>query len=332
MATSIPGIVKPDLQALPTVRERMTFLYVERCRVNRQDSALTVTDARGTACVPAASLSVIMFGPGTTVSHRAMELLGDVGSTAIWVGERGVRYYAHGRSLTQSSRLIVKQAELVTNMRSRLAVAREMYQMRFPNEDVSALTMQQLRGREGSRVRSVYRSCSKKYGVPWSGRAYNPDDFSDATPINQALSAAHVCLYGLAHSVIVSLGCSPALGFVHTGHERSFVYDVADLYKAETTIPVAFSVAADGVEDVGGETRRRLRDLYARSHILERMVRDIRYLLLGAEESVEEPRVEELYLWDERQGSVPFGVLYGKDEDSLQEEPEEEGYGTIVEE
>lgn len=331
MATNIPGIVKPDLQALPTVRERMTFLYVERCRVNRQDSALTVTDARGTACVPAASLSVIMFGPGTNVSHRAMELLGDVGSTAIWVGERGVRYYAHGRSLTQSSRLIVKQAELVTNMRSRLAVAREMYQMRFPNEDVSALTMQQLRGREGSRVRSVYRSCSKKYGVPWSGRAYNPDDFSDATPINQALSAAHVCLYGLAHSVIVSLGCSPALGFVHTGHERSFVYDVADLYKAETTIPVAFSVAADGVEDVGGETRRRLRDLYARSHILERMVRDIRYLLLGAEESVE-PRVEELYLWDERQGSVPFGVLYGKDEDSLQEEPEEEGYGTIVEE
>lgn len=332
MATNIPGIVKPDLQALPTVRERMTFLYVERCRVNRQDSALTVTDARGTACVPAASLSVIMFGPGTNVSHRAMELLGDVGSTAIWVGERGVRYYAHGRSLTQSSRLIVKQAELVTNMRSRLAVAREMYQMRFPNEDVSALTMQQLRGREGSRVRSVYRSCSKKYGVPWSGRAYNPDDSSDATPINQALSAAHVCLYGLAHSVIVSLGCSPALGFVHTGHERSFVYDVADLYKAETTIPVAFSVAADGVEDVGGETRRRLRDLYARSHILERMVRDIRYLLLGAEESVEEPRVEELYLWDERQGSVPFGVLYGKDEDSLQEEPEEEGYGTIVEE
>ena len=332
MATNIPGIVKPDLQALPTVRERMTFLYVERCRVNRQDSALTVTDARGTACVPAASLSVIMFGPGTNVSHRAMELLGDVGSTAIWVGERGVRYYAHGRSLTQSSRLIVKQAELVTNMRSRLAVAREMYQMRFPNEDVSALTMQQLRGREGSRVRSVYRSCSKKYGVPWSGRSYNPDDFSDATPINQALSAAHVCLYGLAHSVIVSLGCSPALGFVHTGHERSFVYDVADLYKAETTIPVAFSVAADGVEDVGGETRRRLRDLYARSHILERMVRDIRYLLLGAEESVEEPQVEELYLWDERQGSVPFGVLYGKDEDSLQEEPEEEGYGTIVEE
>ena len=332
MATNIPGIVKPDLQALPTVRERMTFLYVERCRVNRQDSALTVTDARGTACVPAASLSVIMFGPGTNVSHRAMELLGDVGSTAIWVGERGVRYYAHGRSLTQSSRLIVKQAELVTNMRSRLAVAREMYQMRFPNEDVSALTMQQLRGREGSRVRSVYRSCSKKYGVPWSGRSYNPDDFSDATPINQALSAAHVCLYGLAHSVIVSLGCSPALGFVHTGHERSFVDDVADLYKAETTIPVAFSVAADGVEDVGGETRRRLRDLYARSHILERMVRDIRYLLLGAEESVEEPQVEELYLWDERQGSVPFGVLYGKDEDSLQEEPEEEGYGTIVEE
>ena len=119
----IPGIVKPDLHALPTVRERMTFLYVERCLVNRQDSAVTITDKRGTAYVPAASLGVLMLGPGTNVSHRAIELLGDSGSTVVWVGEHGVRYYAHGRPLTRSSRLIVKQAELVSNTRKRLAVA-----------------------------------------------------------------------------------------------------------------------------------------------------------------------------------------------------------------
>ena len=117
----IPGIIKPDLQALPTIRERMTFLYVERCLVNRQDSAVTITDKRGTAYVPASSLGVLMLGPGTNVSHRAIELLGDSGSSMVWVGEHGVRYYAHGRPLTRSSRLIVRQAELVSNTRKRLS-------------------------------------------------------------------------------------------------------------------------------------------------------------------------------------------------------------------
>lgn len=312
MTVKTPGTAKPELYDLPTIKERMTFLYVERCRVSRCDGAISITDSRGTVYVPAAALAVLLLGPGSVVSHRAAELIGDTGTTMIWVGERGVRYYAHGRPLTRSSRLIVRQAELVTNVRKRLGVARRMYQMRFPHEDVSNLTMQQLRGREGARVRSVYRKCSKEYGVPWSGREYNPDDFHDASPVNQALSAAHVCLYGVAHSVIVSLGCSPALGFVHTGHERSFVYDIADLYKAEVTIPIAFCVAAEGVEDIGGESRRRVRDAFARLHILERMARDIRSLLLDEADDIE---TEELSLWDDRQGVVSSGVSYGPIED-----------------
>ena len=156
----IPGTIRPDLRALPTIKERMTFLYVERCLVSRQDSAVSITDARGTAYVPAASLGVLMLGPGTNISHRAVELLGDSGTSVIWVGEHGVRYYAHGRSLTHSSRLIVAQAELVSNTRKRLAVARLMYGMRFPGEDVSSHSMQQLRGRELGFERSIggYRS------------------------------------------------------------------------------------------------------------------------------------------------------------------------------
>ena len=92
-----------------------------------------------------------------------------------------------------------------------------MYQLRFPNEDVSHLTMQQLRGREGSRTRNAYRQASKETGVPWNGRLYRPDDFAAGDSVNQALSAGHACLYGLAHAVIVALGCAPGLGFVHVG-------------------------------------------------------------------------------------------------------------------
>lgn len=327
----IPGIIKPDLQALPTIRERMTFLYVERCLVNRQDSAVTITDKRGTAYVPASSLGVLMLGPGTNVSHRAIELLGDSGSSMVWVGEHGVRYYAHGRPLTRSSRLIVRQAELVSNTRKRLSVARAMYQMRFPGEDVSELTMQQLRGREGSRIRSLYRKLSKKYKVSWKGREYNPADFSDATPINQALSAANVCLYGIVHSIIVALGCSPALGFVHVGHERSFVYDVADLYKAELTIPIAFEVASNPPEDIGSVTRQKIRDAFYDGKIMERCAHDIRFLLLGDAAHEEENSLdfETMFLWDESHPAVAFGVSYGK-EFEAQPQVEEVGNGVLV--
>lgn len=327
----IPGIIKPDLQALPTIRERMTFLYVERCLVNRQDSAVTITDKRGTAYVPASSLGVLMLGPGTNVSHRAIELLGDSGSSMVWVGEHGVRYYAHGRPLTRSSRLIVRQAELVSNTRKRLSVARAMYQMRFPGEDVSGLTMQQLRGREGSRIRSLYRKLSKKYKVPWKGREYNPADFSDATPINQALSAANVCLYGIVHSIIVALGCSSALGFVHVGHERSFVYDVADLYKAELTIPIAFEVASNPPEDIGSVTRQKIRDAFYDGKIMERCAHDIRFLLLGDAVHEEENSLdfETMFLWDESHPAVAFGVSYGK-EFETQLQVEEVGNGVLV--
>jgi CRISPR-associated protein Cas1 len=220
--------------------------------ISRRDNAITVIDERGTVHVPAAALGVILLGPGTNISHRAMELIGDAGASVIWVGERGVRYYAHDRPLTHSSRLLVAQATLVSNTRIRLDVARDMYRLRFANEDVSKMTMQQLRGREGARIRRVYRTASQKTGVTWDGRAYDHDDYAAGDAVNMALSAAHACLYGVAHSVIVAMGCSPGLGFVHTGHERSFVYDIADLYKAEITIPIAFEVAALDPADIGG--------------------------------------------------------------------------------
>ena len=136
--------------------------------------------------------------------------------------------------LAANAQLLLRQAELVSNTRKHLDVVRKMYQLRFPDEDISRLTMQQLRGREGSRVRQVYRKASKDTGVPWSGRLYRPEDFASGDAVNQALSAGHACLYGLAHAVIVALGCAPGLGFVHVGHECSFVYDIADLYKADS--------------------------------------------------------------------------------------------------
>lgn len=306
------GMKKPELQQLPVIGDRMTFLYLEHCKISREDGAITVRDQEGIIHIPAASITALLLGPGTDVSHRAMELIGDMGVSVTWVGEHGVRYYAHGRSLNSHTHLLEKQAKLVSNTRSHLAVVRKMYEMRFPGEDVSGLTLQQLRGREGARMRKKYREQSQQWNVPWQGRNYDAEDFASGDPVNQALSAGNVCLYGLACAVITALGCSAGLGFLHVGHAFSFAYDIADLYKAEITIPIAFQTAAENPPELPSVVRRRVRDCFAKTHILERMVRDIKYLL--AEEN--EPESEQaLYLWDNVREHVDFGVSYGKGAD-----------------
>lgn len=313
---SIPGTRPPDLSELVRAEDRLSFVYLERCVVHREDNAITALDERGTIHIPAATLGALLLGPGTNVTHQAMVLMAESGATAVWVGERGVRYYAHGRSLARSSRLLEAQAALVTNQQSRLKVARAMYEMRFEGEDVTGLTMQQLRGREGARVRRLYRELAQEHGVDWDKRQYKIDDFESGTPINQALSAAHTCLYGVVHAVIVALGCSPGLGFVHTGHVRSFVYDMADLYKAEISIPVAFRVAAQAPEDVGSATRHAVRDAVSDGRILERCTRDLRRLLLPSEPEDSDQDADVVELWDGGSRTVAAGHSYDAFEDS----------------
>lgn len=310
-----PGSPPPALPELVRAQDRVSFVYLERCIVHRDSNAITAQDDRGTVHIPAAGIGALLFGPGTRVTHQAMMLLAESGATAVWVGEQGVRYYAHGRTLARSTRLLQAQAAAVTNQKSRLQVARQMYAMRFPNEDTSGLTMQQLRGREGARVRRTYREHSQRTGVTWDRRDYDPNDFASSNPVNQALSAANTALYGVVHAVIVSLGCAPGLGFVHTGNERSFVYDVADLYKAEITIPVAFDVIAGEPTDIAAETRRTIRDRMYGNSFLERCVDDIRRLLLPDDAEVQTGRDsfwdEDLVrLWDESGEDVASGVNY----------------------
>ncbi|WP_424922604.1 type I-E CRISPR-associated endonuclease Cas1e [Streptomyces sp. wa53] len=261
--------------------ERLSFVYLERCVVHRDANAITAEDAEGTTHIPSATIGTLLLGPGTRITHQAMSVLGETGAAVCWVGERGVRYYAGGRALTRSSALAEAQAVQWANVRSRLGVARAMYRLRFPDEDPAGLTRHELLGREGRRVKDCYRAQSARTGVPWHGRRYTPGDFSSGDAVNQAITAAAQCMYGIAHAVVSSLGCSPALGFVHSGHELSFVLDVADLYKTEIGIPLAFDVAAEDEEDVGSRTRRALRDRINETSLLDRCVNDIKRLLLG---------------------------------------------------
>ncbi|MGX7107626.1 type I-E CRISPR-associated endonuclease Cas1e [Hutsoniella sourekii] len=308
------GARKTELPELPRIGDRVSFIYIEHAKINRQDSAITVRDQKGLVKIPCAMIGALLLGPGTDITHRAVELIGDTGTTIIWVGEHGVRFYANGRPLAHSTRFLERQAKLVTNTRSRLMVARAMYQMRFPGEDVSNLTMQQLRGREGARVRKIYRLYAQKYQVEWTKRDYDPEDFASGSIVNRALSVANVALYGLVHSIVLALGLSAGLGFVHTGHDKSFVYDVADLYKADYSIPIAFKVAGEYSEedDIPRITRQLMRDAFVDGKLMKQIVKDLQFLL---QIDMADISIETLSLWDNKEELVSYGVSYYLEED-----------------
>ena len=229
--------------------------------------------------VPCATLSTILLGPGTSLTHAAVSALAENGCLAIWCGESGVRFYAQGMGETRSAANIMHQARIWANQQAHLEVVVRMYQMRFAEPLEPGLTLRQIRGKEGIRVRETYAQASKFYGVKWEGRSYKRDNWDRADPINRALSAANSCLYGVCHAAIVSAGYSPALGFIHTGKMLSFVYDVADLYKTEFSIPVAFQQTAAGTTKLESRVRHFMRDLFNERRLMQRVIPDLQKLL-----------------------------------------------------
>lgn len=268
-----------DLHELPKVRDSWSHLYIEHAKVDREDMAIVIHDARGRVSVPCASLSFLMLGPGTSITHAAVTALAENGCLAIWCGEQGVRFYAEGLGETRDSANFLHQARVWANQALHHEVVLRMYRFRFGEVLDPNLTLRQIRGKEGARVREAYAQASREYGVTWSGRAYRRDQWDEATPINRALSAANSCLYGLCHAAIVAAGFSPALGFVHTGKMLSFVYDVADLYKTEVTIPVAFKEAAQGANNLESRVPRSCRDQFTSTRLLARIIPDLQKLL-----------------------------------------------------
>lgn len=302
-------------QDLHRVEDRVSTVYVERSHVDRDDNAVVIVNQARTIRLPAAMVASLLLGPGTRITHGAVRLLADSGTALCWVGERGVRMYASGLGPSRGSHLVERQAHLVSRVPERLAVARRMYSMRFPGEDVTTATMQQLRGREGARVKQLYRRLADEHGVRWDGRVYQAGDAMAAgDDVNRLLSAGHACLYGICHAAIVGLGASPALGFVHAGIATSFVLDIADLYKADYTIPLAFELTAAGRTEER-EVRIAFRDKVANGHLMARVVKDIRDLLLNGS-GMDEEDADAGHLWDERVGAVLSGRDYS-DQDPM---------------
>ncbi len=277
-----------DLHLLPQIRDRLSSLYVEHARIDRHEKSIAIWNDEGFTPVPVASLAVLMLGPGTKVTQAAITTLADNNCLVIWCGEENVRFYAAGMGGTRSAYGLLRQARLATDPLLRLEVVKRMYRMRFQEAVDDALSVEQLRGLEGVRVRETYARMSRETGMEWSGRNYDRTSWASADPVNRALSCGNSCLYGLCHAAILATGYSPALGFIHTGKQLSFVYDVADLYKVELTIPLAFEAARENPPNLERWVRLKCRDMFRESRLLQRVVPDIKKAL-GGKDVEEEP-------------------------------------------
>ncbi len=310
-----------NLHVLPKFADRWSHLYLEHGRLEQDASSLAFYTPGGKVEVPICQLGLLMLGPGTCVTHQAMKALADHNCLVCWTGEQGVRMYAHSSGGTHSSRRLLKQAELYCDPESRRQVVCRMYQKRFPEPIAEDVTIEQLRGMEGARVRKAYREASEGTGVAWRGRSYEQGNWNWADPINRALSAANACLYGLCHAAIVSAGYSAAIGFIHTGKMLSFVYDVADLYKTELTIPIAFGTVADGTDEVERRVRLACRDAFYESRLIQRILPDIAEVLDARDDLGESP--------DEFEGRI-ISLADRTQDGGLYWQPEREGPGRTV--
>ncbi|MBE0437200.1 MAG: type I-E CRISPR-associated endonuclease Cas1 [Methylomicrobium sp.] len=275
------------------MKERISVLFVEKGNLDVLDGAFVVVDKTGVRThIPVGGVACLMLEPGTRVSHAAVALASRVGCLLVWVGDGGVRLYASGQPGGARADRLLYQARLALDDDARLKVVRKMYAMRFKEEPPVGRSIEQLRGIEGVRVRKMYELLAKQYKVNWKSRNYDHTEWGSGDVPNRCLSSATACLYGICEAAILAAGYAPAVGFIHTGKPQSFVYDIADIFKFETVIPVAFRIAARNPGNPEREVRLACRDAFRESKLLKRIIPTIEQVLAAGGLAIPEPPVE----------------------------------------
>lgn len=273
----------PPLKPIP-MKDRISMIFVQYGQIDVLDGAFVVIDQTGIRThIPVGSVACLMLEPGTRVSHAAIKLASTVGTLLVWVGEAGVRLYASGQPGGARADRLLYQAKLALDDDLRLKVVRKMYELRFGEMPPQRRSVEQLRGIEGARVREIYKLLAKQYGVQWNGRNYDVKDWEKGDVINQCLSAATSCLYGITEAAVLAAGYAPAVGFIHTGKPLSFVYDIADIFKFDSVVPIAFRIAAKNPHNPDREVRLACRDIFRSSRVLEKIIPTIEDVLAAGE-------------------------------------------------
>lgn len=273
----------PPIKPLP-MKDRVSMVFVQYGQVDVLDGAFVVIDKNGVRThIPVGSVACLMLENGTRISHAAVRLAATVGTLLVWVGDAGVRLYASGQPGGARADRLLYQARLALDDELRLKVVRKMYEVRFGEPAPSRRSVEQLRGIEGVRVRESYKLLAKQYGIEWRSRSYDTNNWEATDIPNRCLSASTSCLYGITEAAVLAAGYAPAVGFIHTGKPLSFVYDIADLFKFETVVPLAFRIAAKRPKDPERDVRLACRDLFRSTKLLARIIPTIEEVLAAGD-------------------------------------------------
>ncbi len=269
----------PSLKPIP-IKDRISIVFVEKGNLDVLDGAFVIVDKTGVRThIPVGAVACLMLEPGTRISHAAVTLASRVGCLLVWIGDAGVRLYASGQPGGARSDRLLYQARLALDDTARLNVVRKMYAMRFGEEPPAKRSIEQLRGIEGIRVKKMYELFAKQYRVYWKRRDYDAQRWESGDVPNRCLSSATACLYGICEAAILAAGYAPAVGFIHTGKPQSFVYDIADIFKFETVVPLAFRIAAKKPVNPERDVRITCRDVFRQTGLLKRIIPTIEEVL-----------------------------------------------------
>ncbi|SFB96845.1 CRISP-associated protein Cas1 [Marinospirillum celere] len=246
MAAGERLFVKVTRDSLPQVKDKYPFLYLERGRLEIDDSSIKWIDCDNNVVpLPVATLNALLLGPGTTITHDAVKTATAANCSVCWVGEDSLLFYAAGFLPTADTRNLKQQIELAADPEKSVEVAKRMFARRFPNAQLDGKSLKEMMGMEGHRVRALYKEKAEKYQVGWKGRKFVPGKFETSDITNRILTSSNAALYGILCSGVHSMGYSPHIGFIHSGSPLPFIYDLADLYKEHLCIDLAFMLTRD---------------------------------------------------------------------------------------
>ena len=246
MAAGQRLFVKLTRNSWPQVKDKWPSIFLERGRLVIDDSSIKWIDSDANVVpLPVATLNTLLLGPGTTFTHDAVKTAVAANCAVCWVGEDSLLFYAAGFLPTADTRNLKLQVELSADPVKSVEVASRMFARRFPDADLHGKSLKEMMGMEGRRIRDLYQEKAEEYKVGWKGRHFTPGKFELSDITNQIMTASNAALYGILCSAVHSMGYSPHIGFVHSGSPLPFVYDLADLYKEQLCIDMAFAQTRD---------------------------------------------------------------------------------------
>lgn len=282
--------------------DRHGLIWLDRGRLEVEDGCLRFISAGGGELppgdyqLPHQTVSIVLLGPGSSVTHDALRLLARHGCALAAIGVGGVRFYTAPPLMPDSSAVARAQVRLWADRESRMEVARAMYAIRF-GDIVRTRDIEVLRGREGAHIKQSYQLAADRFGISWHGRRYDRANPDAGDLANQAINHAAAAMTAAASIAVASVAAIPQLGFVHEDSGQSFVLDIADLYRHDVMLEIAFGATKEAEKTqapVERLVRRRAADVFHRQSVIASMIDRIKTLVGVSELDDGAPRSEEL--------------------------------------